>query len=138
MTQVVPKSPREVFLTANQRDIVERLSRGDRAPAIAGETKRSVDTVRQTLRAIYAQCGVRSAEELIAGLGDRTLKILPSKQTNPQHDLRSGITAIERALTNMRTENARKGTSRRRAAVRLHENEMDAILIAHGEIGDGY
>lgn len=138
MTQVVPKSPREVVLTANQRDIVERLSRGDRAPAIARETKRSVDTVRQTLRVVYAQCGVKSGDELIAGLSDRTLRIIPSKQKTPQHDLRSGLTAIARALTNMRSENARKGTSRRRAAVRLHEDEMDAILTCSAEIGEGF
>ena len=133
MTELAPKSPRDVLLAANQRDIVERLLDVDRVPTIARATKRSVDTVRQTLRAIYSQLGVRSAEELVAGLVAGTFNVRASNQEGRKYDLRSGLLAIDRALTTMRRDNARKGTSRRRTAVRLHEDEMDAILAARAE-----
>jgi DNA-binding CsgD family transcriptional regulator len=129
----ISKRPREVILTSNQYAIVTRIARGEKTPAIARAKKRSVDTVRSTLRTIYSRFNVRSADELKAGMSSGAFRIVVADGDGREHNLRSALTAIRNALTSMRTANRRKGTKRRRCHVSLHEDEVTAILTAHGK-----
>jgi DNA-binding CsgD family transcriptional regulator len=124
---------REVLLSANQNAIVERLLAGDKGPAIARAKKRSVDTVRQTIRAIYSKFGVRDTAELATGIAEGRFNIRVTDGNGREHNLRSAVTAMHRAVANMRSENLRKGTRRRRVPLHLHEDEIGAILVALGE-----
>jgi DNA-binding CsgD family transcriptional regulator len=136
VSELNPRPPRDVLLTATQHDIVTRLLDGEKAPAIARARKRSVDTVRQTVRAIYSRFGVRNAEELAAGFASAFFNVRVDDVNGREHNLRSGITAVDRALKTMQRENNRKGTNRRRTSVRLHEDEMTAILTACAETAE--
>jgi len=126
----VPRPPRDVLLTATQHDIVTRLLDGERARAIARARQRSVDTVRQTVRAIYSRFGVRNPEELAAGIAEGLFNVRVGRLNGREHTLRSALAALDRALKTMQLENARTGTNRRRTSVRLHRDEMNAILAA--------
>jgi DNA-binding NarL/FixJ family response regulator len=55
-------------LTARQRDIVERLARGQRVPSIAAALYISRSTVRNHLAQVYRLLGVHSQEELLTVL----------------------------------------------------------------------
>jgi DNA-binding CsgD family transcriptional regulator len=57
--------------TARQRDIVERLARGQRVPSIAAELFISRSTVRNHLAQVYRLAGVHSQEELLKKLRSR-------------------------------------------------------------------
>jgi PAS domain S-box-containing protein len=58
-------------LTAQQREIVARLVRGQRVATIAAEMFLARSTVRNHLSAIYAKSGVHSQEEFLARHGPR-------------------------------------------------------------------
>ena len=128
------KPPRGVVLTTNQDAIVQRMLCGENTPAIARAKKRSVDTVRKTIRTIYSRFGVSSAAELKAGMAQGAFRIHVTDNDGREHNLRSALKAIHDALTTMRAENDRKGTKRRRFQVSLHDDEMNAILLFHAEI----
>ena len=55
-------------LTARQRDIVERLARGQRVASIASELYISRSTVRNHLAQAYRRVGVHSQDELLKAL----------------------------------------------------------------------
>ena len=55
-------------LTARQRDIVERLARGQRVASIASELFISRSTVRNHLAQVYQRVGVHSQDELLKAL----------------------------------------------------------------------
>jgi DNA-binding CsgD family transcriptional regulator len=129
-------TPRDVTLTPIQHEIVERLKAGDNASTIARSRKRSVDTVRRTIRTIYERYGVRTRTELLSGIKAGSFIVSVRTRSEGDYDLRSGLTAIDRALRTMRIENAVKRTRRRRASVRLHEAEMSAILAACAKIAE--
>jgi DNA-binding CsgD family transcriptional regulator len=129
-------TPRDVTLTPIQHEIVERLKAGDNASTIARSRKRSVDTVRRTIRTIYERYGVRTRTELLSGIKTGSFIVSVRTRSEGDYDLRSGLTAIDRALRTMRIENAVKRTRRRRASVRLHEAEMSAILAACAKIAE--
>jgi DNA-binding CsgD family transcriptional regulator len=128
----ISEQPRNVILTSNQHAIVLRVIRGEKTPAIAHAKKRSVDTVRKTLRTIYARFNVRSADELKAEIGRGAFRIIVADGAGREHNLRSALKSIQNALAAMRTANRRKGTKRRRCHIGLHEDEAEAILKAHG------
>jgi DNA-binding CsgD family transcriptional regulator len=128
-----PDRRRDVLLTANQNAILQRLLTGDRGPAIARAKNRSVDTVRQTIRAIYFKFGVRDTAELATGIAEGRFNVRVTDESGREHTLRSAVTAMHRAVANMRSENLRKGRRQRRVAMHLHEDEIDAILVALGE-----
>lgn len=123
-------TPRDVALTAIQYEIVERLKNGDNASTIAQTRKRSVDTVRRTIRTIYERFGVRTRAELLGEMRTGSFNVSVQALTGRDYDLRSGLAAIDKALRTMRSENAHKRTRRRRTSVRLHEAEMSSILAA--------
>ena len=123
------KGPRVVLLTPNQHAIVQLLLAGEAAPAIARATKRSVDTVRQTIRAIYSRFGVRSSAELATGLSECLFRVHITDNDGRERNYRSAVASIHRALTMLRSENLRTGAKRRRIPVRLHESELEALLI---------
>lgn len=129
-------TPRDVTLTPIQHEIVERLKAGDNASTIARSRKRSVDTVRRTIRTIYERYGVRTRTELLSGIKAGSFIVSVRTRSEGDYDLRSGLTAIDRALRTMRIENTLKRTRRRRASVRLHEAEMSAILAACAKIAE--
>jgi DNA-binding NarL/FixJ family response regulator len=54
--------------TARQRDIVERLARGQRVSSIAAELYISRSTVRNHLAQVYRLAGVHSQDELLNAL----------------------------------------------------------------------
>ena len=130
MSESHADAPRDVALTVIQNEIVERLKSGDNASAIARNRKRSVDTVRRTIRTIYERFGVRTHAELLSGIKTGLFSISVRPRNAGDYNLRSGLAAIDEALRAMRTENARKRTRRRRTSVRLHEAEMNSILAA--------
>lgn len=55
-------------LPARQRDIVDRLLRGDRIPAIAGALYLSPSTIRNHLSQVFTRFGVHSQSELLSVL----------------------------------------------------------------------
>jgi DNA-binding CsgD family transcriptional regulator len=57
-------------LSERQREILRRLLRGERVPAMARELFLSESTVRNHLSAIYRRLGVHSQQELLAHLTD--------------------------------------------------------------------
>jgi DNA-binding CsgD family transcriptional regulator len=128
MSELNQKLPRDVMLTKNQNAIVQRMIRGENTAQIARAKKRSVDTIRKTVRTIYSRLGVSSSAELTAGITQGAFLIHVTDDGGRAHDLRSAVKAIHGALTTMRAENRRKGTKRRRSQVGLHEDEMEAIL----------
>lgn len=130
MSQPSSKVPREVFLTPNQREIVQRLLGGNSAAEIARTKRRSVDTIRQTIRAIYSRFNVCNLSELKAGITAEIFNIRVGDGNGREHTLRSGLAAIQSGLDTMRRQNVRKGTRRRRMPISLHESEMEAILNA--------
>lgn len=129
-------TPRDVTLTPIQHEIVERLKAGDNASTIARSRKRSVDTVRRTIRTIYERYGVRTRTELLSGIKAGSFIVSVRTRSEGDYNLRSGLAAVARALRTMRIENTLKRTRRRRASVRLHEAEMSAILAACAKIAE--
>lgn len=129
-------TPRDVTLTPIQHEIVERLKAGDNASTIARSRKRSVDTVRRTIRTIYERYGVRTRTELLSGIKTGSFIVSVRTRSEGDYNLRSGLAAVARALRTMRIENTLKRTRRRRASVRLHEAEMSAILAACAKIAE--
>lgn len=89
-------------LPARQREIVTRLVRGDRVPAIAEAMYLSQSTVRNQLVAVFRKLGVSSQQELIrlarhadtVGLvdGDSITRTLNSRVGGPEHDHGKGQT----------------------------------------------
>jgi DNA-binding CsgD family transcriptional regulator len=124
------KAPRDVFLTANQDAIVQGMVRGENTPEIARVKKRSVDTVRKTVRAIYTRFGVSGATELRAALARGAFRIRVTDNGGREHNLQSGLKALRDALATLRARNLRRGTKRRRAHVSLHEHELNAIVAS--------
>jgi DNA-binding NarL/FixJ family response regulator len=53
------------LLTGRELDVVTRLLRGDRVPAIAGDMFLSQSTVRNHLSAIFRKLRIASQQELI-------------------------------------------------------------------------
>jgi DNA-binding CsgD family transcriptional regulator len=69
---VVDEVPELFRLSARERSIVSRLMAGDRAPAIADALQLSQSTIRNHLSAVFRKLGVRSQQELIDLLRNRT------------------------------------------------------------------
>jgi DNA-binding CsgD family transcriptional regulator len=69
---VIDEVPDLSGLSARERSIVSRLMAGDRAPAIAEALQLSQSTVRNHLSAVFRKLGVRSQQELIDLLSNRT------------------------------------------------------------------
>ena len=136
MSESAINTPRDVTLTPIQHEIVERLKAGDNASTIARSRKRSVDTVRRTIRTIYERYGVRTRTELLSGIKTGSFIVSVRTRSEGDYNLRSGLAAVARALRTMRIENTLKRTRRRRASVRLHEAEMSAILAACAKIAE--
>jgi DNA-binding CsgD family transcriptional regulator len=136
VSELNPKPPRDVVLTANQAAIVQRMVRGENTPEIARAKQRSVDTVRKTVRTIYSRFGVSNAAELKAGMARGAFAIRFTDDIGREHNLRSALGAIREAVTSMRAENCRMGTKRRRSQVSLHEDEMNALLAFHAQLQD--
>lgn len=63
--------------TARQRDIVERLARGQRVSVIASELYISRSTVRNHLAQVYRLAGVHSQDELLDSLRRRSVGATP-------------------------------------------------------------
>jgi DNA-binding CsgD family transcriptional regulator len=131
MSKLGGKMPRDVFLTANQDAIVQRMVRGENTPEIARAKKRSVDTVRKTVRAIYTRFGVSGATELKVAFAQGTFRIRVTDNGGREHNLQSALNAVRNALAALRAKNRRKGMNRRRSHVSLHEDEMNAILVSY-------
>ena len=74
VTDEVPDLSR---LSARERTIVSRLMAGDRAPAIADALQLSQSTVRNHLSAVFRKLRVRSQQELIDLLRNRTTGTRP-------------------------------------------------------------
>ena len=111
---------RTVVLTANEHDLVLRLLRGEKAPAIAADTGRSVHTIRTTIRGIYDKVGIRGSSELANAVarGELALRQVAAD--------RFSLASALRVLT----REASHATGERFRSVRLHPQEIRALRDA--------
>ncbi len=77
------------MLTTNQDAIVQRMLRGENTPTIARAKKRSVDTVRKTIRVIYSRFGVNGAAELKARMAQGAFRVHVTGDDGREHNLQS-------------------------------------------------
>jgi DNA-binding CsgD family transcriptional regulator len=114
--------PHEVLLTANEYDIVTRLLRNEKSPQIARDTKRSVHTVRTTIRVIYGKLDMHSVSQLSEAIarGDLIIRV-KSESNETSFDLGSALIVLQKA------SNRTKGAI---WPVKLHRNEIQALLNA--------
>ncbi len=116
------QNPRDTILTENEHDIVMRLLRKENASQIARETKRSVHTVRTTIRGIYSKLGVHSVVELSDALACGELVIHCKETKERAFGLSSSLLVLER-------ESVRRSKSTI-WPVKLHRDEIAALLNA--------
>lgn len=117
------REPHTVLLTPNEYDLITRLLRDEKAPQIARETKRSVHTVRTTIRMIYSKLDVHSVSQLSGAVarGDLVIHTRPPDSHEPTFDLSSALHVLQ-------SESRRaKGAI---WSVKLHRNEIQELLVA--------
>jgi len=108
-------------LTQGELRVLEQLRRGLKSPAIAQVSGRSVHTVRTISRNLREKFGAHSVSELLAGLESGVYAIAQTRKAQPAFDLTSALDALDRA-------NAEKRWSRPMRTLRLHANEIAALL----------
>lgn len=112
----------EAVLSPGEAAVIEQLRRGKNQVIIARETGRSAETVRTMCKNVREKFGAHSVKELLQGL-DKGVYVIarPRVGDSPAFGLVSALVALKR-------ERDRQGTRDQMRTVRLHREEISAIL----------
>jgi len=122
---VVPEArpeKHEAVLSPGEAAVIEQLRRGKNQVIIARETGRSVETVRTMCKNVREKFGAHSVKELLRGFQEGVYVIA----RRPRGD--SPAFGLASALVTLKRERDRQGTRDQMRTVRLHREEISAIL----------
>jgi DNA-binding CsgD family transcriptional regulator len=113
---------REAVLSPGEAAVIEQLRRGKNQVTIARETGRSVATVRTVCKNVREKFRARSVKELLRGIEEGAYVVTRRPvDDSPAFGLASALAALKR-------ERDRAGTRDQMRTVRLHREEISAIL----------